>query len=229
MIALYRICLVSFYLHSAIARCSMAAPDTPKAEGDTAPDETANVLKPVVVNPGDPLSAEMSAAETARVDEILEEVQQLWQQAPHTPLPADLKTQRSTERIGGYNAWVRELYVDAWRVHGKHDPRWDDEAANWSATMPITPFRRENSSPVDENCWPMAATIRSSGSSSAARSTSSREPPSTRPSRFCDRRSINFRPIMHPQSPTAWSCGISKHRTAPGPTSKRRFRAPSSG
>ncbi|HEX5472003.1 MAG TPA: hypothetical protein VFW73_08955 [Lacipirellulaceae bacterium] len=129
MIALYRICLISFCFHLAIARCGVAEPDTPKAEGDAAPDETANVLKPVVVKPDDPLSAEMSAAETARVDEIVEEVQQLWQQNPRTPLPADLKTPRSTERIAGYNAWVRDLYVDAWRVHGKHDPRWDDEAA----------------------------------------------------------------------------------------------------
>jgi WD40 repeat protein len=130
MIALYRTCLVSFCVQLAIARCGMAAaPDTPKAEGDAASDETANVLKPVVIDPDDPLSAEMSAAETARVNEIVEEVRQLWQRSPRTPLPAELKTQRSTERIGGYNAWVRAQYADAWRVHGKHDPRWDDEAA----------------------------------------------------------------------------------------------------
>ncbi|HEX5447349.1 MAG TPA: hypothetical protein VFW87_26275, partial [Pirellulales bacterium] len=91
----------------AIARCGMAAePDAPKAEGDAAADETANVLKPVVVNPDDPLSAEMSAAETARVNEIVEEVRRLRQQSPRTPLPAESKTQRSTERIRGYDAWI---------------------------------------------------------------------------------------------------------------------------
>jgi len=25
--------------------------------------------------------------------------------------------------------WVRALDADAWRMHGKHDPLWDDEAA----------------------------------------------------------------------------------------------------
>ena len=120
--------VASLFFCLTLAPSAAAEPDTPKAEGDKPPKNAGDLVNPIA-KPDDPLSAEMSAAETARVNEIVEEVRQLWQQSPRTALPAELKIQRSTERIGGYNAWIRTMYADAWRVHGKHDPRWDDEAA----------------------------------------------------------------------------------------------------
>lgn len=39
-----------------------------------------------------------------------------------------MKTPGYHEARRDYNAWVYSLYADAWRSHGKHDPRWDDDA-----------------------------------------------------------------------------------------------------
>ncbi|HEV7226450.1 MAG TPA: WD40 repeat domain-containing protein, partial [Pirellulales bacterium] len=98
-----------------------------------------------VVDPDDPMSTEMSAEETARVEEIEEEVRRLWQKSPQTPLPADAKALSANERLRQYNEWLESLYVDAWRTHGKHDPRWDDQAIAL-----IHDFVKPNSSPLSQ-------------------------------------------------------------------------------
>ncbi|HVX09610.1 MAG TPA: hypothetical protein VHC22_00275 [Pirellulales bacterium] len=82
-------------------------------------------IKPIA-DQANPLSTELSDEEIAAVDPIAEEVQRQWLKSPRTPLPADSRTPSDYDRTERYNAWVRSLWLEAWREHGKHDPRWDD-------------------------------------------------------------------------------------------------------
>lgn len=97
-------------------------------------DRSAAALKPIA-NADDPLSRELSEEEIAHVDEIVEEVHRLWKANPHAPLPADSKSLPAPERTRRYNAWIESLYLEAWRAHGKHDPRWDDEVESLLADV----------------------------------------------------------------------------------------------
>lgn len=117
MLASCRTCLASLLLSLAIAHSVAEEPETPKADGDEVPKNAGRLINPVA-NPDDPLSTKMSEAEIARVEEIADEVRGLWKKSPRTALPADLQAPCSTERNGGYNAWIRPPYAEAWRVHG---------------------------------------------------------------------------------------------------------------
>ena len=122
-------------------------PAAPQAKAATeapakAADRTADAVAPIV-DADNPLSTKLSAEETARVEEIAEEIRRLWQKSPHTPLPADAKAISANERLRQYNEWLESLYVDAWRTHGKRDPRWDEQAIAL-----IRDFVRPGSSPL---------------------------------------------------------------------------------
>ncbi len=124
------------------ARCA-AADEPPAAPAEPAPAiaKAEQLLKPIP-NSAKPLSTELSEEETARLAEIIEEVGELWQKSPHTSLPADSTSPAAQERTRRYNAWIESLYLDAWRDHGKHDPRWDDRvtALLKDYILPATPL-----------------------------------------------------------------------------------------
>lgn len=99
-----------------------------------ATEEPVPAVKPIA-NAADPLSTELSEQEVAYVDKIVEEVRRLWQAKPHSPLPAESKSPPAPEKSKRYNAWVDSLYLDAWRAHGKLDPRWNDDVEQFLRDM----------------------------------------------------------------------------------------------
>lgn len=102
-----------------------AAATVAQATADEPADDKAAAVKPIV-DAANPLSTELSDDEIAYVDKIVDDVGRRWQAQPRAPLPAESKSPPSAERSKCYNAWIESLYLDAWRAHGKHDPRWND-------------------------------------------------------------------------------------------------------
>ena len=112
------------------AGCSSKAGKTPPQAGD--PPELKTFESSAPHDLPEALEQATSSELTIEDQEVLQragrQVAPLWRDSRARPLPAD--SDRLTGKFAqNYAEWIEALYVESFRKHGNHDPRFEAEAA----------------------------------------------------------------------------------------------------